>query len=201
MALSQKNSGINRDTLSMIERVSARELASPNLEHEIEEIISGHDMNDKDRFDTLLNHCPVIDYNKGSKLEALFKTASRTLTQLDPSLVAKDIQQKLTNREKSSPTALSTFFALPHIVVDGKGKFEMFLLRSKEGIYFNEKSPAVHAIFFLAGSLDQRHLHLVIISALAQIVRDSEFESNWMSAEKSEDLRTLVKQIHSRKKK
>ncbi len=201
LAMNQSNSGINRETLSMIERVTSRELASPSLEQEIGDIMKGDDTKDKDRFDTLLESCKIIDMEKGASLEKVFQKASRIMVENDPELKSKILEELLQKREKTTPTALTPFFALPHIVVEGYDKFQMFLMRSKTGIKFSETFPAIHAAFFLAGSMDQRHLHLVIISSLAQIVRDPSFEAGWLSAPNTESVRTLLKTIRSSRKK
>lgn len=201
MALSQKSTGINRDMLNMVERVTARELASPSLEKELEEIIEGKDELEKEQFEKLLESCTILDYNKSTKLDDLVKIASSHLARDDKSLNAKDLADMLVNREKSSSTALNPFFALPHIILEGSNKFQLFLVRSKKGIHFSEKAPAIHAVFFLAGSMDKRHLHLVMISSIAQIVRSAGFEQGWLSAKNTEELRALIQGIRSSLKK
>lgn len=197
MALSQKSTGINRDMLNMVERVTARELASPSLEKELEEIIEGKDELEKDQFEKLLAGCTIVDYNKTNKLEELVKLAANHLAREDKTLDTQVLAEMLIKREQSSSTALNSFFALPHIILEGNGKFQLFLVRSKKGIYFSDKAPAVHAVFFLAGSMDKRHLHLVMISSIAQIVRNQGFEKGWLSARNTEELRSLIQGIRS----
>ena len=67
----------------------------------------------------------------------------------------------------------------------------MVIARSRRGIRFSDKNPEVHAIFFLTGSMDQRHFHLVVISNLARIVNDPSFDEAWINAPTTEDLRKL----------
>ena len=128
-------------------------------------------------------------------MEAVFKFASKRMAKDFHGLGAKDIYDKLLAREQSSSTALKPFFALPHIVTDGKNEFDMLIVRSRKGIAFSEKAPEVHSLFFLAGSMDQRHFHLVVLSTLALIVNHPSFEESWMEEKSPEDLRELLQRI------
>ncbi len=195
MAMSQRSSRINRDMLKLVERVTSRELASPSLEKELEQIIAGDDVLEKDRFEELVANCEVIDYEKSSKMETLFKAASKRMAREHSDINAKEIYDKLIAREASSSTALSPFFALPHIVIEGKRKFQLLIVRSKRGIKFTDTAPEVHAMFFLAGSMDQRHFHLVVISTLALIVNHPSFEESWLKADTPEELKDLIPRI------
>ncbi len=199
MALSQRRSGMNRDMLKLVERITARELSSPSLKTEIEEIISGKDVVEKDRFEHLIETCTIIDYDKSSSMKSLFKKASKIMSEEAGDLPYQLIHSKLLDREKSSSTALSPFFAIPHIVVEGKKKFQMMIVRSRKGVEFSSTADRVHAMFFLLGSMDQRHFHLVVLSSLAQIVQHPSFEKKWISSSGTEALRNLILNIRKEK--
>ncbi len=190
MALSQRTSRISRDMFKLVERLTARELASPSLETELEEIMTGKDQVETDRFEDLVLSCEIIDYDRNNDLKKLFATASEHLQYEQMS--KSDINKKLIAREESSSTALSPYFAIPHIVVEGENIFKMLIVRSKKGIKFNDQMSEVHSIFFLAGSQDQRHFHLVVISSLAQIVQNPAFEKNWLEVDGADDIRKLI---------
>ena len=193
MALSQRTSRISRDMFKLVERLTARELASPSLETELEEIMTGKDQVETDRFEQLIQSCEIIDYGGSGSFKDLFKTASGHLA--SKHLSSKEINKKLIEREKSSSTALSSYFAIPHIVVEGKDIFKLLVVRAKNGIEFSEENSSVYSIFFLVGSNDQRHFHLVVISSLAQIVQNPEFKKDWLEAEDTESLREMLLEI------
>ncbi len=199
MALGQRNSRINRDMLKLVERITSRELASPSLEKEIEQIITGKDVVEKDKFEDLIETCEIMDFNRSTALDALFKTASKKMAKVSGDISSSEIYAKLVEREKSSSTALSPFFAIPHIVVEGKETFQMLIVRSSKGVSFSSEKESIHAIFFLLGSMDQRHFHLVVLSSLAQIVQHPEFEEKWLAAEGTEELRSLILEIRKNK--
>ena len=190
MAMS-KRSGINRDMLKIVERITAHELSSPSLEKELEEIISGEDSMEKDRFDQIVEKCRIIDLDLTKTKEEAFEIALHEIVK-EVEIDKDVVYQKLLEREKTSTTALSPFFAVPHVVLDGENIFELLIMRSKRGIYFSDVAPNVHSLFFLLGTMDQRHFHLVALSAIAQIVQDSTFETNWLKAVNIEELRKLI---------
>ncbi len=193
MALSQRTSRISRDMFKLVERLTAKELASPTLETEIEEIMTGKDKGETDRFEELIQSCEIIDYEKSKSMEALFEAASRHLE--TRAISREEIYKKLIAREESSSTALSPYFAIPHIVVDQPETFKLLIVRSKNGITFTDQMDSVHSMFFLVGSADQRHFHLVVLSSLAQIVQHPLFEEEWLMARGAKELRDLILQI------
>ena len=193
MALSQRTSRISRDMFKLVERLTARELASPSLETEIEEIMTGKDQGETDRFEELIQFCEIIDYEKSKSMEALFETAAKHLE--SHTIKRDEIYSKLLAREESSSTALSPYFAIPHIVVDETDTFKLLIVRSKNGVTFTDQMDSIHSMFFLVGSADQRHFHLVVLSALAQIVQHPLFEEEWLMAKGAKELRSLILQI------
>lgn len=197
MALSQRTSRISRDMFKLVERLTARELGSPSLEEEIEEIMTGKDENEADRFEKLIASCKVFDYEKNNSMQSLFKRAAKELE--TSSLGKEEILHKLLEREKSSTTALSPYFAIPHIIVEEKNTFEMLIVRSRRGVAFTEKMTDIHAMFFLVGSMDQRHFHLVVLSSLAQIVQNPSFQKEWHDAKDAQQIRDLILRIKSEK--
>jgi F-type H+-transporting ATPase subunit alpha len=190
MAMS-KRSGLNRDMLKIVERITAHELSSPTLEKELEDIISGEDSMEKDRFDQLVERCRIIDLDMTRNKEDAFEIALNEINKIVP-IPVEEVLAKLHEREKTSTTALSPFFAVPHVVLDGENIFEILIMRSKKGIYFSDTAPNVHSLFFLLGTMDQRHFHLVSLSAIAQIVQDPSFETNWLKAANTDELQKLI---------
>lgn len=192
MAINRGHSHYNRDMLHLIEGITARELSTPSLEHELEQIIEGKDVIEKDRFDNLMETCTIIDAEEET-MDQIFHKASEILSETNDSLDAEYIYSKLVEREKKSSTALSSFFAIPHLVIDGENIFDILIMRSLKGIKFSDTAPNVHCIMFLMGTMDQRHYHLVALSAIAQIVQNPTFDREWLSAKDTEALRNIMR--------
>jgi mannitol/fructose-specific phosphotransferase system IIA component (Ntr-type) len=177
--------------LHLIERITAKELTTHSLETELKEIICERDEIVKDRFDHLIEDCPVLDCDEAMTADVFFRRAADTMaSRLHVS--SEELNQLFLTREKESTTVLNPDLAIPHIVIDGEHEFDILLARSKRGIYFSETAPAVHTVFLLVGTKDERPFHLRALAAIAQIVQDPHFEEKWERAKSVEALRDLV---------
>jgi mannitol/fructose-specific phosphotransferase system IIA component (Ntr-type) len=76
--------------------------------------------------------------------------------------------------------------------VEGTGRFDIAVMRSREGIDFHKESGPVHVVFALAGSQDERNFHLLALMAIAQIVQNADFMSSWLKARNVEELRNII---------
>lgn len=177
--------------LHLIQRVTAKELATHSLETELKDIIRERDDITKDRFDRIIEKSIVLDIEGPLKIDEFFHTASQHLA---PSLqmLPAILFQMLQDREKESTTVLTPNLAIPHIIIDGEHAFDILLARCREGVWFSENAPSVHTIFVLAGTRDERNFHLRALAAIAQIVQDPLFEKRWLSARDVEALRDTV---------
>jgi APA family basic amino acid/polyamine antiporter len=177
--------------LHLIERVTARELTSHFLEAELREIIRERDAIVKDRFDHLIEDCAVLDIERPIQLEDFFKSVADVMSdrlKIDASLISKS----LTDRERESSTVLSPALAIPHVVIEGEHTLDVLLARCRAGVAFSDAGPNVHAVFVIIGTKDERNFHLHVLSAIAQIVQDPDFEKRWLAARSKDSLRDIV---------
>ncbi len=177
--------------LHLIESITSRELTTHSLEAELREIIRERDNIVKDRFDEVIEKSPVMDIEKKMPVEKFFKLVAENMAGV-LGLETDAFYNRLREREKESSTAITPEIAIPHIVIEGENRFAILLARCMEGIAFSETAPAVHAVFVLAGTRDERNFHLVSLAAIAQIVREPDFDERWMSARSREALRDIV---------
>jgi APA family basic amino acid/polyamine antiporter len=177
--------------LYLVRRITAKELVSRTLESELREIIRERDDIIKDRFDSVIEESVIIDIDTPLEVKEFFNIIAESMS--DKINVSKEkLYRLLQEREKESSTAITPFLAIPHIIIDGEHVFDICLTRCREGIEFLKGSPAVHAVFLLVGTKDERNFHLRALSAIAQIVQDPNFETRWMRAKGKEDLRDIV---------
>ncbi|MCF7912378.1 MAG: amino acid permease [Candidatus Cloacimonetes bacterium] len=183
----------NRESalLYMIRRIKASELDSAELELELKEIILERDSIQKDRFDELIEKCPIVDMLESENKEAFF---ARVAGILNETLTCgeREIFQKLIDREAESSTVITPNLAIPHLILPGEHKFEVLLARSQKGVYFSEESPIVKIIFVIAGTKDERQFHLRSLAAIAQIVQQPDFQEKWLKAQNLESLRDII---------
>ena len=200
LAMATTSRGINKDMLKLVERVTARELASPALEDELVQIISEPEEEDeeRDQFDALIENAPVLDIDGSISIDEAFAKAAEILAKklggVDPAAILAELKK----REEQSPTALNSFIAVPHFILKGDKQFQVVLMRCRKGIEFSDVAPTIHFAFFMGGTVDMRPMHLRALAAIAQVVQDPSFEKAWLSAENTEALRDLVR--HAKRK-
>lgn len=177
--------------LHLIERITNKEFASRKLDKELKEILRERDQIETDRFDEVIENALVLDLDKEYNLDQVFNEIASAMSDRLGCADNKFLQL-LEEREKESSTALNSFLAVPHIVIEGEKRFDIAIIRVKKGVAFNENAQNIKAIFVLAGTKDERNFHLRALSAIAQIVQSQKFLSDWEKAGHIEDLRDLV---------
>lgn len=184
--------------LHLIEKVTAKELATPKLETEVQEIIRQTGTGPRDRFDRYIEESLVLDIDRALGVEEFFHMVAGAMAPrlgVDPAVLF----ERLMDRERESSTAISPGLAIPHVIIEGNRPFNILMTRCREGIAFSESAPMVHAVFVLAGSKNERNFHLRALSAIAQIVQDSHFERKWLRARSPQTLRDVVLRAERRR--
>jgi amino acid transporter/mannitol/fructose-specific phosphotransferase system IIA component (Ntr-type) len=177
--------------IQLVRRITDRDLVTSSLDEELREILKIRDEIVEDRFDKLIKRSTILDLEGGESLDAFFARISKVLG-FELSMEPERVYELLMEREAESTTALRSGLAIPHIVVEREGVFDILLARSKEGIVFSEDAPPVHAVFVLMGSSDERNYHLRALMHIAQITQHPEFDRRWLAARGPEELRHLV---------
>jgi amino acid transporter/mannitol/fructose-specific phosphotransferase system IIA component (Ntr-type) len=177
--------------MHIVERITARTLASKTLEKELRDIVIERDDIIEDRFDRLIRDAPVLDADDAEKLEdVLDDIAGQLAERLDAD--PEQLKEAILEREKESCTVIRRGLAIPHVVIPGEKKFDIMLVRSRPGMTFPCASDPVHTIFVLAGTKDERNFHLKALMAIAQIAQQEDFEERWLKASDPESLRNEV---------
>lgn len=177
--------------LHLVQRLTAKELVTGSLEAELKEVIRERDDIVLDRFDRLIEHSTVLDLEQGMSMEEFFRlVAERLAGRLK--VPAPVLLERLLARERESSTVLSPGLAIPHVIVEGEGMFEVLLARSRQGITFAKDAQPVRSVFVLVGTRDERNFHLRALSAIAQVVQEPGFEKKWMAARGEQALRDVV---------
>ncbi len=133
--------------------------------------------------------------NEISDLEQLWRRASADLSEL-LEIEPRIVEMALSQREEEMSTAITSFTAIPHMVLEGElQRFGIACYRSKEGIRFSDRAEKVHAVFVCAGTGDVRHLHLESLAAIARFAEQDEYEHRWMGINGEEELNKWLKSV------
>lgn len=181
--------GVGPDASGAADRVVV--LPSHDLEAELAEIVRGRDGALEDRFDHLVRECIILDLAGDVSREELFRAVAEKLAwrlEMPPA----EILRLLREREDVSSTVIRPGLAIPHIVVEGTGRFEILLARIRGGTVFQADAAPVRAVFVLIGSPDERNYHLRALTAVAEIAQDPHFDRRWHRAKGVEALRRLI---------
>ncbi len=168
-----------------------KELVSDGLEAELKEIIRERDEITKDRFDTVIEDCPVLDIDGTMEAEEFLQRAAESLADR-VGMDEGELASALKEREEESSTAIKSNLAVPHAVVEKEGVFEVLMARAAPGVFFSEEAPQVQAIFVLVGSQDERNFYLSSLAAIAEIAGNQQFMKRWLNAKGQEGLKDVV---------
>jgi APA family basic amino acid/polyamine antiporter len=174
--------------LRVFARIMNRRLTTRGLEDELREIVREREGISHDSFDAAVKHAMVLDVDGPLDREAFFRLAARHLSCGGGCPSEEELVRLLEEREQEGSTAITPLSAVPHIVLDGEGVFELLLVRAREGIRFSEDRPSVKAVFVLVGTRDTRNLHLRALAAIAQTLQNDDFEERWLAVDGAEEL-------------
>jgi len=177
--------------MHVVERVTDHELKTVTLENELRDILLQRDDIIEDRFDQLIRGCEILDIQGKVRSEKVFRDVSKILEgRLDISEYV--LFEKFLHREAEGGTVVQPGFAIPHIVVEGNNKFDILLVRARDGIEFPDTPEPVKTMFVMAGSRDERNYHLRALMAIAQIAQERDFEKLWFAARDTAGIRNLI---------
>ena len=183
----------NRESafLYMVRNIVSKQMYRSGLEDELREIALERDEVTRDRFDHLIQKCAILDLPSQTPVEDMFHQAADLLSKRLG--IGKDkLFDLFRAREAESSTVIQPGLAIPHIVVEGKGLFDVLLVRCKKGLIFPGEDEPVRTAFVLIGSPDERNYHLRALMAIAHIVQERDFTKRWLAAPKVEHLRDII---------
>lgn len=175
----------------LVKSIVSRHITRSGIEDELKQISIERDEITPDRFDKLVHNCPILDIEQKIDAKDFLKKAADMLSE-KIGYTPEKLYQLFLDREKESSTIIKPGLAIPHIVVEGNGIFQILLARSKGGVVFSELSEPVHTFFVLLGSQDERNYHLRALMNIAHIVSEPDFDKRWSDAKNIEQLRDIV---------
>jgi mannitol/fructose-specific phosphotransferase system IIA component (Ntr-type) len=178
--------------IHLVQRITNKGLAGDELADELRKIVKHRDEIVHDDFDEAIENSCFVELNGQVDLQNVWRDIAQKMRCEFADYIDLDkFIRLLEERESESSTAINSFVAVPHIIVDSQNVFKIILVRAREGIRFSEDHPEVKCCFILAGSKDRRNLHLRALAAIAKIVQEPEFEDEWLGAESHQHLKDL----------
>jgi len=177
--------------LHLLKRITDNRLTDNLLEDELREVLINRDSIEQDNFDNLIKMAKIIDIKEALDFEMLLKMVVKDISK-EIDMPGEEIISRFLRRQEKNNTAVSSFLAIPHIIVDGENKLFLTIVRCKEGIKFTEKENKVMAVFLLGGTKEKRDLHLKTIASIATLFQHKDFVEKWRSAHNIIELKNIM---------
>ena len=177
--------------VKLVRNVVSKEIRHGDLDKELLDIALERDEIVRDRFDEIVAASPTLDLHEETTASEMFTRAAELLAPR-MGMDAGRLVELLEAREAESSTVIQPGLAIPHMIVPGRGLFDILLMRCKAGVSFPGHDAPVHIAFMLVGSADERNFHLRALMAISHVAGEPEFFRRWMTAHGPEHLRDIV---------
>ncbi len=177
--------------LHLLKRITDNRLTDHILESEFRDILCNRDNIEPDKFDKLVNTAKILDLDGPLEIDQFFEIISENISN-EIEIDKEKIVSLLKSRQEDCNTAISSFIAIPHIIIEGSDHFYLMLVRCKKGIKFTSEENSVKAVFVFVGTKEDRAFHLKTLASIATLVQQDDFEKKWLNAENINYLRDMV---------
>lgn len=177
--------------LHVIERITGMESTGYLMDEELREILIERDDVTEKRFEHMITKCLILDLDKILPPDKFTKLLAHKLAE-DLDVDEKEMYQLFRKREGSSNIVACPGIAILSLIIKGRNKFDIILVRSRKGIIFSDDIPPVHAIFVIVSSSDQQSFYLHSLMWMVQISEDEDFKEKWLHAHNSKELRHII---------
>ncbi len=177
--------------LHVIERITGIESTGYLIDEELREILIERDDITEKRFEEIIKKCLILDLEKMLSPDEFTKLLAHKLAkEIDAD--EEELYKSFIKREKDSNIVVYPGIAVLSLIIKGRNKFDIILVRSKKGIIFSDDIPPIHALFVIVSSPDQQSFYFHSLMWLVQISEFKDFEKKWLNAKDNEELRNII---------
>ncbi len=177
--------------LNVVKRIIGIKTNSYLIGEELRKILLERDDITKERFEHLIEKCPVIDLKTSLLADKLTKIVANSLAEqlkISPDKLLK----LLIKQVKESKIAMRSGIACLPITIQGHGKFEIILIRDREGITFSDKPLPMHIAFIIVSTPDEHNFYMHSLMWIAKIIKETDFDKKWLNAKNTKELRNII---------
>ena len=177
--------------LRIVERITSREIKTSGLSSELKDILFERDGIIEDNFDFLIKNALFIDLSKQIDLAGIFYILSKEYSKKF-GIHVNELFHLFKNEEETFSSVIYEGITVSNITIEGTGKFDIIIVRSKPGIDYRPGATPIHVLFSIVATKDKRNQTLHALMAIAQIIQNKEFIKHWKWGESIEELRNLI---------
>ncbi len=179
----------------LAEKLLARDANVMGLRSELRQIIKEKKLREGDPFFALLKSATVLEVPAGASAKQVIEQGATMLAQKG-GVAYELILGAMLERNRLGETPVSAGVALPHVQLDDYEQSHMVVLRSKDGVSFEnsitEGRETIHAVFMLLGSSQNPTQHLRILAEIARRAETPRFMDAWLACLETNGLITLL---------
>lgn len=185
--------------LHIIERITGIKQTDQLLEEELREILNERDEVTEQQFHNLIKECPLLDIEtERTAFELAEKVADLLYQPL--SLKREKLLKLILDREKIPEILIQNGIACMSIPIKGHNKFEIMIIRDKQGIIFSDPENPVYCAFIIVYSSDEWNFQFHTVSWFIEIAEVENFEQEWLESKTVNDLRNIIISLWNRRK-
>ena len=177
--------------LNVVKRIARIKSTSYLLDEELRKILIERDNITDERFECLIEKCPVIDLKTSLSADELYKIVADSFTE-QLKINSEKLFKLLIKREKEPEITMKSRVGCLSINIQGYNKFGIMLVRDREGITFSNKSSPVYAAFIIVNTPDEYNFYLHSLTWIIKIVEGNDFIKKWLNAQNSKELRNII---------
>ncbi len=177
--------------LRLAERLASTDFADHDLEAELSAIVRERDKVGRDRFDRLVEECPLVDLTAGPSRDEVLRAVAEGMAPA-AGLPAEELFELLRRREQISSTVVRPGVAVPHLVDKRVDDFSLVLVRARTPADFGESDEPVYAVFAVAAPPEEEDFYLRVLVAISEVTQSPRFHEQWQQARSPRALREAV---------
>jgi amino acid transporter/mannitol/fructose-specific phosphotransferase system IIA component (Ntr-type) len=177
--------------LHVVERVTGIKSTNYLVDEELREILIERDNITEERFDYLIKKCAILDFEEPPLPGVLTKQVAHILKE-DIGVDENKIFRLLLTREKKRSVMIKPGVIVPSIIIPGHKKSDIILVRCKKGITFSDDYPPANTVFIMVSTPDEHHFYLHALMWLTQIAETPDFETKWLNALNTDEMRDII---------
>ncbi|MCB9301268.1 MAG: amino acid permease [Lewinellaceae bacterium] len=175
----------------ILEQITGIQSTDQMLEEELREILIERDDITRERFQHILERCPILDLQKPMAATGLAEFAAGELAaglKMRPAKLYRAFMRRYGNTE----AVFEAGVAFLSLELPGRNKFGMMMIRDKQGIAFSRDHPPAQAAVITLHSHDLWAFNFHALAWVVEMAEQPGFHEQWQEARDEVELREVV---------
>jgi len=177
--------------LHVFERVTGKKSTGHMIDEEFREILIERDEITEKRFEKIIKKCEIVDIDKILHPNELAHLLAHKLSE-KLNFDEEKLYEILRKKERDSNIIVHPGVAILSHTIQGRGKFEILLIRSKKGLIISDDVDPINAFVVIVASHDLQNFYHHSLMWFVQIADEIDFKDEWVNAQDKEVIRDII---------